>query len=114
MMLNACESASVSAGSDGAKILGAVDWLALAAAPTFVIMALLTSILGGTRPDAICSAMQDASPMNGTALMYLLMSVFHSAPWLKLISRRTRTMRSSKRSPIRPSGAVKESGQPAL
>jgi hypothetical protein len=68
--------------------LGAADWLCLAAAPTFAIMALLTGILGGGTPAMLCSAAQVASPLSGMALMYLLMSAFHSAPWLNLISSR--------------------------
>ena len=71
-----------------AAALGAADWLCLAAAPTFAIMALLTGVLGGGPTDMLCSAMQDASPLSGMVPMYLLMSAFHSAPWLKLISRR--------------------------
>jgi hypothetical protein len=63
-------------------------WLRLAAAPTFAVMALLTGVLGGGRPDMLCSAAHDASPLTGMVPMYLLMSVFHSAPWLKLISSR--------------------------
>jgi hypothetical protein len=66
---------------------GVADWLALAAAPTFAIMALLTVVLSGP-PDMVCSAAPDASPLNGMVLMYLLMSAFHSAAWLKLISSR--------------------------
>ena len=66
---------------------GAADWLCLAAAPTFAIMALLTG-MGGGSADMFCSAAQYASPLSGMVLMYLLMSAFHSAPWLKLISRR--------------------------
>jgi hypothetical protein len=62
----------------------AADWLCLAASPTFAIMALLTA-LGGGEPDMLCAAMQHASPLNGMVSMYLLMSIFHSAPWLKLI-----------------------------
>ena len=68
-----------------AAALGAADWLCLAAAPTFAIMALLTGILGGGPPDMLCSAAQDASPLSGMVPMYLLMSAFHSAPWLKLV-----------------------------
>ena len=71
-----------------AAALGAADWLCLAAAPTFAIMALLTGVLGGGAADMLCSAAQDASPPGGMVPMYLLMSVFHSAPWLKLVSGR--------------------------
>jgi hypothetical protein len=60
--------------------------LSLAAAPTFAIMALLTGVFGGGAPDMLCSAAHGASPLSGMALMYWLMSAFHSAPWLKLIS----------------------------
>ena len=84
-----------SRGDDGAATaLGAADWLALAAAPTFVIMALLTVALGGG-PDMVCSAAQDASPLSGMVPMYLLMSAFHSAPWLKLMSSRGSGVRRS-------------------
>jgi hypothetical protein len=60
--------------------------LSLAAAPTFAVMALLTGVSGGGMPDILCSAAQGASPLSGMALMYLLMSAFHLAPWLKLVS----------------------------
>ena len=73
--------------NDGVAGLGAADWLCLAAAPTFAIMALLAGV-GGSPPEMLCSAAQDASPLSGMVLMYLLMSAFHSAPWLKLISNR--------------------------
>jgi|SRR5262245_31932913 len=65
---------------------GAADWVCLAAGPTFAIMALLTGVLGGGPQDMFCAAAHDASPLNGMAPMYLLMSAFHSAPWLRLIS----------------------------
>jgi hypothetical protein len=71
-----------------AAALGMAKWLRLAAAPTFAIMALLTGVLGGGAPDTLCSAGHDASPLSGMVPMYLLMSVFHSAPWLKLLSTR--------------------------
>ena len=64
------------------------NWLCLAAAPTFAIMALLTGVWDGGRMAMMCSAAPDASPLNGMAAMYLLMSAFHLTPWLKLISRR--------------------------
>jgi hypothetical protein len=62
------------------------DWLSLAAAPTFASMVLLTGAFGGA-PDILCSG-QNASPLDGMVPMYVLMSAFHSTPWLKLISRR--------------------------
>src|SRR5690348_15564481 len=70
-----------------AAALGATDWLCLAAAPTFAIMALLTSILGRSPHEMLCSAAHDSSPLSGMACMYLLMSAFHAGPWLKLIAR---------------------------
>jgi hypothetical protein len=75
--------------SRNAAAIGAANWLHLAAAPTFAIMALLTAVVGGGSPDALCSTMQ-ASPLGGMVPMYLLMSAFHAAPWLKLVGRRTR------------------------
>jgi hypothetical protein len=67
---------------------GIARWLCLAATPTFAIMALLTGVLGGGPSDVLCSAAQDAFPLRGMVPMYLLMSAFHSAPWLTLISSR--------------------------
>src|SRR5260221_3225664 len=52
-------------GGGNTAVLGAADWLCLAAAPTFAIMALLTGALGGGLPDMLCSAAQDASPLSG-------------------------------------------------
>jgi hypothetical protein len=69
-----------------AATLGAADWLGLAAAPIFAIMALLTGLLGGRQMAMMCSLAQGASPLTGMATMYLLMSAFHLAPWLKLAS----------------------------
>ena len=73
-------------GGGNAVARGVADWLSLAAAPTFAFMALLTVLGGG--PDRLCSAGHDASPLTGMAAMYLLMSAFHSAPWLKLVASR--------------------------
>ena len=63
-------------------------WLSLAAAPTFAMMALLARIHGDSMSDIICSAAQNASPLSGMFPMYVLMSVFHLRPWLRLLSRR--------------------------
>ena len=88
------ETAGACAGSSNAALLGAADWLCLAATPTFAIMALLTGVLGSGPLDMLCSAAQDASPLTGMVPMYLLMSAFHSTPWLKLASsRRSRACR---------------------
>jgi hypothetical protein len=42
----------------------------------------------GADADMMCSAAHGASPLSGMVTMYVLMSAFHLAPWLKLISRR--------------------------
>lgn len=64
---------------------GAADWVCLAAAPTFAIMALLAAVAGGDGDVRICSTAPAAAPMSEMVLMYVLMSAFHSPPWLKLI-----------------------------
>ncbi len=75
------------AGS-GQAAPGAAGWLALAATPVFALMALWTALSGGT-PDMLC--MQQASPLSGMTAMYLLMSGFHAAPWLRLLAVATRS-----------------------
>jgi hypothetical protein len=85
---NADVISAIRSESKHAAALRTADWLHLAAAPTFAIMALLTCVLGGGQPDIFCLAMQDASPLGGMVPMYLLMSAFHLAPWLKLMSGR--------------------------
>ena len=65
---------------------GVADGLSLAAAPTFAVMALLTSVFGGGSMDLLCAAAQDTSPLSGMVPMYVLMSVFHLTPWLRLIT----------------------------
>lgn len=75
------------AGNGDAAALGAADWLSLAATPTFAIMALLTGVFGGPQ-DALCVRSHEASSLSGMLVMYLLMSAFHAASWLRLISGR--------------------------
>ena len=81
-----CGVAAIRSVGD-ATALRATDWLCLGAAPTFAIMALLTCVFGG-QTDILCSAAAPTSPLTGMIPMYLLMSAFHSSPWLKLMSSR--------------------------
>ncbi|BAV46588.1 hypothetical protein MLTONO_1685 [Mesorhizobium loti] len=73
-----------SAPPENTTPLGIADWLCLAAAPTFAVMALL-SCLQGSDATMLCMG---TSPLTGMAAMYLLMSAFHLAPWLRVISGR--------------------------
>jgi hypothetical protein len=66
------------------------EWLSLAAAPTFAIMALLTGVFGSGPMDMLCSSMRGALTFGGMLPMYLLMSAFHAAPWLRMFARRRR------------------------
>ena len=69
--------------------------LGIAAAPSFAAMAVITTLLGGDGRGMICGL--DPFSLAGMVPMYLLMSVFHSGPWLKLIGERwsrERTMSS--------------------
>ncbi len=70
-----------------AAALGTAGWLGLAAAPTFAVMALLSCLSGGGA-DMMCPAAHGVSALSGMVPMYVLMSAFHSTPWLRLISRR--------------------------
>ena len=76
----------------GARSVRVADWLCLAATPTFALMAMLTGVLGGDPLDMLCTASRDTHAFDGMVSMYVLMSLFHSAPWLRLAARyRSRT-----------------------
>ena len=81
-------TAQSSVGSSSAAAGAAAEWLCLAAAPAFAIMALLVGVLDGGLTEMHCSMMPGASALGGMVPMYLLMGAFHAGPWLKLISRR--------------------------
>src|SRR5262245_24357121 len=95
------KSVAMSTGRDSAGACGdgmalsAADWLCLAAAPTFAVMALVTGVQSHGQPDIFCSALHDESALGGMAPMYVLMAAFHLAPWLQLISRRRSGVRRS-------------------
>ncbi len=60
-------------------------WLRLAAAPVFAAMALVST--ADAPPLALCAAGATLLPVDGMTAMYLLMSLFHLPPWLKLAGR---------------------------
>ena len=51
--------------------------------------------LSATSPaaDVLCSTASHASSIDGMTLMYLLMSAFHAAPWMKRITGRRGAVR---------------------
>jgi hypothetical protein len=62
-------------------------WLGLAATPCFALMALVTGLVHDGGADVLCSAAHAPWSVSGMAPMYLLMSVFHAAPWLRMAVR---------------------------
>jgi hypothetical protein len=76
----------ISQAINGRWIAQAADWLGLAAAPTFALLALATDWLEGGATEALCGS----AALSGMATMYWLMSVFHAAAWLRLIARMRR------------------------
>jgi hypothetical protein len=72
----------LSPAMDAADSHGLAELLRLAAAPAFAIMALFTALSGDAAPAVLCGPMRG----DGMALMYLLMSIFHAAPWLILLT----------------------------
>ena len=76
----------------GAATADLAGWLSLAATPTFAVMAALTAVSPDGAMGALCGNGHSFA-MGGMVPMYLLMSAFHSAAWLKLISERRRAIR---------------------
>ena len=67
------------------QVRSAASWIALAASPSFALMALVTA--ADAQGFALCSS-SPAMPSSGMTAMYLLMSLFHLPPWLTLASKR--------------------------
>jgi hypothetical protein len=64
----------------------AAGWLALAVSPTSALMAWIAA--NDASPIALCSSGSSILPVDGMTAMYVLMSLFHLSPWLKLASGR--------------------------
>ena len=64
--------------------LRAADWLALAATPTFALMALMTAIAGDSHAAIFCTQAGPPSVLTGMAPMYLLMAAFQHPPGYKV------------------------------
>jgi len=79
---SAADKGSARAGS----VRGAAGWLAFAASPSFAFMACIAA--NHARPIAFCALGSNIPPIDGMVAMYLLMSLFHVSPWLKLASAR--------------------------
>lgn len=62
----------------------AAGLLAFAASPSFALMGLVTA--SDAPRMALCGS--GMSAIDGMPAMYLLMSLFHLSPWLRLASRR--------------------------
>jgi hypothetical protein len=65
---------------------GAAGRLSLAASPTFALMAWIAA--NDAPPMAFCAPGSSILPIDSMTAMYLLMSLFHLSPWLKLASGR--------------------------
>ncbi|MBI1290255.1 hypothetical protein GC173_03305 [bacterium] len=68
---------------EGRQSRNAASWLGLAASPTFALMAWVSA---NDMQGMLCASGPGILPIGGMAFMYLLMSLFHLSPWLKLAS----------------------------
>jgi len=84
--MTTCSAANETSAS-ARQARGAAGWLGLAATPTFALMAMIAAKQGAAM--ALCSAAPGILPIDGMTTMYLLMSLFHLSPWLKLASGRS-------------------------
>jgi hypothetical protein len=98
MTPSTAHSPKIISRDDRSAALWPADVLHLAAAPTFAIMTLLTILGGGAHEIWCCMESHTALP-TGMTSMYFLMTVFHSRPWLKVISNRRERARTAARLP---------------
>jgi hypothetical protein len=88
LISNAGEGCAIRGDAAGTP---AASLLSLAAAPTFLVMALWSAV-GGGPAEMMCSSDGSALSLNSMAAMYSLMSVFHVSPWVTLLSNWLNTM----------------------
>ncbi|WP_157219105.1 hypothetical protein [Flavisphingomonas formosensis] len=74
--------ASHKAAPPPVRPLGPADWLGFAATPVFTALAAVSA--AEVPRIMLCSALPGLLPIDGMTLMYLLMSLFHAGPWLRL------------------------------
>jgi hypothetical protein len=98
--LSECTDGAIRSAGGHRERLRAASWLALAAAPIFAIMALLTGFHDGSMPNMLCAASHNSWPPVGMVWMYALMTVFHLGPWLRLRSTREMDIRSGRTRPL--------------
>jgi hypothetical protein len=70
-----------------ATITGLTDWIGLAGAPIFAVLAVLTTIPDGDAVGVLCGV-APASFLGGMNVMYALMAGLHIGPWIKLFASR--------------------------
>ena len=70
----------------GARRPSAASWLTFAAAPAFAVMSVL-SVMPAEAAPTTCLGGSESSFLGGMAWMYLMMSVVHLPPWLRLLAR---------------------------
>lgn len=68
-------------GAERRPTSGVAGFLAFAATPLCIMMALMTGLAGSHH------SAHDLSWLTGMAAMYVLMGVLHSVPWLDRLSR---------------------------
>ncbi len=69
--------------ADSRQTRDAASWIGFAASPTFALMAWISA---NDMQGMICASDPDILPIGGMAFMYLLMSVFHLSPWVRIVS----------------------------
>lgn len=72
----------------------AANCLGLAASPTFALMAWVSA---NDTQNMLCVSEPGLLSFGGMAVMYLLMSLFHLPPWLKLVAALSRQRMQSTR-----------------